>query len=112
MQKQHENDVDEHQNDIKSSKKNKHAKKSKKSKTVKTGRRKLEKWLKTAQPCYGTSVQTIWNHFDGICNHFRNRTTSGVMAGINNRMKLKMLQGYGFSNFENFRSRLLACLGD
>ena len=36
MQKQHENDVDEHQNDIKSSKKNKHAKKSKKSKTVKT----------------------------------------------------------------------------
>ena len=83
-----------------------------KSKTVKTGRRKLEKWLKTAQPFYGNSVQTIWNHFDGICNYFRNRTTSGVMAGINNRMKLKMLQGYGFSNFENFRSRLLACLGD
>lgn len=36
----------------------------------------------------------------------------GVMEGINNRMKLIMRQGYGFSNFENFRSRLLACLGD
>ncbi|WP_422387912.1 hypothetical protein [Chroococcidiopsis cubana] len=23
-----------------------------------------------------------------------------------------MRQGYGFSNFDNFRSRLLACLGD
>jgi transposase len=82
------------------------------SKPVKTGRRKLEKWLKTAQPFYGNSAQTIWNHFDGICNYFRNRTTSGVMEGINNRMKLIMRQGYGFSNFENFRSRLLACLGD
>lgn len=44
------------------------------SKTVKTGRRKLKKWLKTAQPFYGNSAQTIWNHFDGICNYFRNRT--------------------------------------
>ena len=82
------------------------------SKTVKTGRRKLEKWLKTAPPFYGNSVQTIWNNFDGICNYFRNRTSSGVMEGMNNRMKLIMRQGYGFSNFENFRSRLLACLGD
>ena len=81
------------------------------SKTVKTGRRKLEKWLKIAQPFYAESVQTIWNHIDGICNYFRNRTTSGVMEGINNRIKLIMRQGYGFSNFGNFRSRLLACLG-
>ncbi|PSB60735.1 hypothetical protein C7B79_24655 [Chroococcidiopsis cubana CCALA 043] len=44
------------------------------SKTVKTGRRKLETWLKVAQPFYGESVQTIWNHLDGICNYFRNRT--------------------------------------
>ncbi|MDZ4876883.1 MAG: hypothetical protein CLLPBCKN_006318 [Chroococcidiopsis cubana SAG 39.79] len=36
----------------------------------------------------------------------------GVMEGMNNRIKLIMRQGYGFSNFDNFRSRLLACLGD
>nr|WP_258183968.1 transposase [Chroococcidiopsis cubana] len=34
------------------------------------------------------------------------------MEGMNNRIKLIMRQGYGFSNFDNFRSRLLACLGD
>ncbi|MEG4840893.1 transposase [Microcoleus sp. B9-D4] len=30
------------------------------------------------------------NHLEGICNYFVNRTTSGVMSGINNRVKLIM----------------------
>ncbi|MCA6572769.1 MAG: transposase, partial [Pseudanabaena sp.] len=33
-----------------------------------------------------------------------------VMEGINNRIKLIKRQAYGFVNFTNFRSRLLACL--
>lgn len=82
------------------------------SKTLKAGRRKLEKWRKTAQLFYTASVLMIRNHFDGICNYFRHRTTSGAMEGINNRIKLIMRQGYGFSNFDNFRMRLLACLGN
>ncbi|MEJ6485870.1 ISL3 family transposase [Nostoc punctiforme UO1] len=49
---------------------------------------------------------------EGICNYFLNRTTSGVMEGINNRIKLIMRQGYGFSNFNNFRNRGLACFSD
>ena len=82
------------------------------SKTCKAGERKLKAWLQLAQIFYVESSQTIRNHFEGICNYFKNRTTSGVMEGINNRIKLIMRQGYGFSNFDNFRSRLLAALND
>lgn len=82
-----------------------------KSRTIKSGKRKLTKWLRTAEILFVESSQTIQNHLDGICNYFKNRTTSGVMEGINNRIKLIMRQGYGFSNFGNFRSRVLACCG-
>jgi transposase len=34
------------------------------------------------------------------------------MEGINNRIKLIMRQGYGFSNFDNFRERVLACFSN
>jgi transposase len=48
------------------------------------------------------------NHIDGIYNYFLNPTTSGVMEGINNRLKVIKRQAYGFVNFDNFRVRLLA----
>ncbi|NEO82597.1 ISL3 family transposase [Moorena sp. SIO4G3] len=80
--------------------------------TLKAGAKKLRKWLRTAQLFFVESTQTIWNHFEGICNYFKHRTTSGAMEGINNRIKLIKRQGYGFSNFENFRARLLACFNN
>lgn len=82
------------------------------SRTIKSGKKRLKKWLRTAGIIFVESSQTIQNHLDGICNYFKSRTTSGVMEGINNRIKLIMRQGYGFSNFNNFRSRILACLND
>jgi transposase len=82
------------------------------SQTVKSGQRQFEIWLKSAQLFFAESVATIRNHLEGICNYFLSRTTSGVMEGINNRIKLIKRQGYGFSNFDNFRSRLLACFSD
>ncbi len=82
------------------------------SKNVKSGQIRLKKWLETAQVFYGEAVSTIRNHFEGICNYFISRSTSGVMEGINTRIKLIMRQGYGFSNFDNFRSRLMACFSD
>ena len=82
------------------------------SQTVKIGRSRFEKWLHSAQLFYSDAALTIRNHFDGICNYFLSRTTSGVMAGINNRIKLIKRQGYGFSNFDNFRARLLACFSN
>ena len=80
--------------------------------TVEAGRLHLEDWLHRAQKIYGEATKTIRNHIDGICNYFRNRTTSGAMEGINNRIKLIKRQAYGFRNFGNFRQRLLACFAD
>jgi len=51
------------------------------SKNVKSGNQK-KKWLETAQVFYGEAVSTIRNHFEGICNYFISRSTSGVMEGL------------------------------
>ena len=80
--------------------------------TVKIAQVKFKDWLNYAAIFFKEATLTILNHFEGICNYFVNRTTSGVMEGINNRIKLIMRQGYGFSNFDNFRERVLACFCD
>lgn len=80
--------------------------------TVETGRHQILAWLSQAREVYGEVITTIRNHLDGISNYFRNRTTSGAMEGINNRIKLIKRQAYGFVNFNNFRERLLACFAD
>lgn len=51
-------------------------------------------WLKKARSVYCDVLTTIRNHLDGICNYFLNRTTSGVIEGINNRIKLIKRQAY------------------
>jgi transposase len=77
--------------------------------TVKEWQKKIQERLNHAQVFFRESASTIENHFDGICNYFLARKTSGLMEGINNRIKLIMWQGYGFSNFNN---RVLACFSD
>ncbi|MEG4575686.1 transposase [Microcoleus sp. N3A4] len=52
----------------------------------------------------------IVNHFEGICNYFLDRTISGVMEGINHRIKLIMRQGYGFSNARQFSRSCISLL--
>jgi transposase len=79
-------------------------------KTPQEAQEQLKAWLEKAKTVYGAVLETIRNHLDNICNYFLNRTTSGVMEGLNNRIKLIKRQAYGFLNFINFRSRLLACL--
>ena len=73
------------------------------------GRLKFTEWLNKAKEIYTDVIGTIHRHLDSICNYFINRTTSGVMEGINNRLKLIKRQAYGFVNFDNMRSRFLAC---
>jgi transposase len=80
--------------------------------SVVEGRKQLLQWLQKARSVYCDILVTIKEHLDGICNYFLSRTTSGVMEGINNRIKLIKRQAYGFINFDNFRSRLLACFSD
>jgi transposase len=78
------------------------------SKTYEEGASRLKKWLNQAASVYGNVIGTIRNHFDGICNYFVNRTTNGVVEGINNRLKLIKRQAYGFLNFDNMRDRFIA----
>ncbi len=80
--------------------------------TVEEGKQQIKAWLSKARKIYSEAITTISNHLDGISNYFRNRTTSGAMEGINNRIKLIKRQAYGFVNFNNFRERLLACFSD
>lgn len=80
--------------------------------TVTIAQTEFKDWLNYAQIFFQESASTIVNHFEEICNYFLNRTTSGVMEGINNLIKLILRQGYGFSNFDNFRERVLACFSN
>ena len=80
------------------------------STTIKMGMRKLEKWLVYARCFFDQTAETLAKHIQPICHYFINRTTSGVMEGINNKIKLILRQSYGFKNFELMKEKLLACL--
>ena len=64
-------------------------------------------WQKRAQPYFPDTVKTITNWFDEIIAYFDNRTTSGIVEGINNKLKLIKRSAYGFRNFENYKNRRL-----
>ncbi|GCL36864.1 transposase IS204/IS1001/IS1096/IS1165 family protein [Sphaerospermopsis reniformis] len=68
---------------------------------------KLSIWLLRARKHYPTSHNTIVRWLDEIIAYFDNRTTSGVVEGINNKLKLIKRSAYGFRNFDNFRLRCL-----
>jgi transposase len=70
---------------------------------------KLLDWLKETQNIFQESTATMGRWFGEISHYFESRTTSGVVEGINNRLKLIKRSGYGFRNFENFRLRCLIC---
>ncbi len=64
-------------------------------------------WLSKAKKYFPDSYGTVVRWLDEIIAYFDNRTTSGVVEGINNKLKLIKRSGYGFTNFENFRVRCL-----
>ncbi len=68
---------------------------------------KLLDWIYEAISFFPKSVATIKRWFGEIVGYFDNRTTSGVVEGINNKLKLIKRLGYGFRNFENFKLRSL-----
>lgn len=63
--------------------------------------------LSRAKKYFPNSNNTIIRWFDEIIAYFDNGTTSGMVKGINNKLKLIKRSGYGFRNFENFRVRYL-----
>jgi transposase len=73
------------------------------------GTLKLLDWLASSQGTFQESVSTICRWFGEVTGYFDNRTTSGVVEGINNKLKLIKRSGYGFRNFENFQLPCLIC---
>ncbi len=67
----------------------------------------IGKWLNSAAQYFPESHKTIKRWLDEIIAYFDNRTTSGVVEGINNKIKLILRTAYGFRNFDNFRVRCL-----
>jgi transposase len=72
-----------------------------------TGLFKLGMWLAKAKIYFPDSQNTIIRWLDEILAYFDNRTTSGVVEGINNKLKLIKRSAYGFRNFDNYRIRCL-----
>lgn len=80
--------------------------KSTKEKAIK----RLRKWSLIAEKAglFPQFRRTLANWIHRIANYFCNRTTSGVVEGINNKIKLIKRRAFGFRNFENFRIRVIA----
>ena len=77
------------------------------SKNLGEGTIKLGNWLMKAEKFFPKTVQTIKNWFGEIVGYFEQRTTQGIVEGINNRLKVIKCCGFGFTNFANFEKRAL-----
>ncbi len=80
------------------------------STTLKMGLRRFKKWLIYARIMLGQVANTINKYIQEICHYFVGRTTSGVMEGLNNKIKLILRQSYGFKDFNTMREKIIACL--
>ena len=80
--------------------------KSTKEKAIK----RLRKWCLIAEKAalFPKFRRTLSNWIHRIANYFCRRTTSGIVEGINNKIKLIKRRAFGFRNFEHFRIRVIA----
>jgi len=69
-------------------------------------RLKIGNWLKQVKDLFPKSSQTIKNWIGEIISYFDNKTTQGIVEGINNKLKLIKRTAYGFRNFDNFCLRV------
>lgn len=68
---------------------------------------KFIEWTEAAYKYFPKSCRTISRWIDEIVAYFDNRTTQGVVEGINQKIKLIKRRAYGLTNFESFRRRIL-----
>lgn len=52
-------------------------------------------------------LKQLTRHFDNTISFFAHRLSSGIVEGINNKIKLIKRAAYGYRNFENFRLRVM-----
>lgn len=67
----------------------------------------LVNWLFKAKKFFPTFTKTVLRWFPEIVNDFENRTSNGVVEGINNKLKVIKKSAYGLPKLENFRLRSL-----
>lgn len=75
--------------------------------TADEGLDKIAEWMKSAQKYFPESCQTIRRWLGEILAYFDNRTSQGIVEGINQKIKLIKRRAYGMTNFDNFRQRIL-----
>jgi len=70
---------------------------------------RLQKWSHIAEreQLFPEFRKTLARWMDKIANYFHQRTTSGMVEGINNKVKLIKRRAFGFRNFGNFRLRVM-----
>lgn len=70
---------------------------------------RLQKWSHIAERehLFPEFRKTLSSWLDKIANYFHQRTTSGMVEGINNKVKLIKRRAFGFRNFGNFRLRVM-----
>jgi transposase len=70
---------------------------------------RFQKWSHIAEreQLFPTFRKTLYRWMDKIANYFHQRTTSGMVEGINNKIKLIKRRAFGFRNFGNFRLRVI-----
>lgn len=71
---------------------------------------RFQKWSHIAEKehLFPKFRKTLSNWMDKIANYFHHRTTSAMVEGINNKIKLIKRRAFGFRNFHNFRLRVIA----
>jgi transposase len=71
---------------------------------------RIQKWILIAdgKGLFPDFRKTLTNWLDKITNYFWRRTTSSMVEGINNKIKLIKRRAFGFRNFEHFRLRVMA----
>jgi transposase len=81
-----------------------------------TAAARLTAWIAEVEasgvPSLTKFVRTLRRWWDAILNYFHERLTSGVVEGLNNKLKLIKRRAFGYRNFTHFRLRVLVeCQG-
>ena len=76
-----------------------------------TAATRLQEWSAAVEAQAGGHLTkfltTLRNWWGEILNYWPNRVSSGVVEGLNNKLKLIKRRAFGYRNFEHFRLRVL-----
>lgn len=75
-----------------------------------SGRRAIRRWMaqvrESGLDCFDKFLGTLEKHLDIITNYFINRTTSGWVEGLNNKIKVLKRRCYGLTNIGSLFRRI------